>query len=132
LSNREIVRRLKHRAYLRKSKVIFYNPMWNFIGDHDFQTNMERINGTYYFGEDKHQNIDQLHWNLLDQVLVSQPIINTLSPEDIKIIIKYSNGNKNPLLADKRFFNSTNKSYLNPKYSDHLPIEFSIDTTKLK
>lgn len=130
IPNREIIKRLEHRIYLRKRKVLFYNPMWNFIGDHDFQTNQERINGTYFFREDRHKTIDQLHWNLLDQVLVSKPIIDSINPQDIQIITGYNNGTQNINLADSSFFALT-KSYLNPDYSDHLPIKFSIDTSKI-
>lgn len=131
ISNREITKRLGYRTHLRTRKVLFYNPMWNFIGDHDFQTNQERFNGTYFFREDQHKTIDQLHWNLLDQVLVSEPIIDTINPQDIQIISEYNNGTQNINLAHNSFFAST-KSYLNPDYSDHLPIKFSIDTSKVK
>jgi hypothetical protein len=130
IPNREITKRLGHRTYLRKRKVLFYNPMWNFVGDHDFQTNQERFNGTYYLREDRHKTIDQLHWNLLDQVLISKPIIDAVNPQDIQILTEYHNGKLNINLADNSFFPST-KSYLNPDYSDHLPIRFSIDTSKI-
>lgn len=131
LSNRELTRQMKFRTYLRKRKVLFYNPMWNFIGDHDFQTNQERFNGTYFFREDRHTTIDHLHWNLLDQILVSEPIVDSTNPQDIQIITEYNNGTATIPLADRSFY-ATTKSYLNPDYSDHLPIKFSIDTSKLK
>ncbi|MDD5508430.1 MAG: hypothetical protein PHD25_08905 [Bacteroidales bacterium] len=130
LSNRELTRQLGYRTYLRKRKVLFYNPMWNFIGDHDFQNNQERFNGTYFFRDDRHKTIDQLHWNLLDQILISEPIIDSTNPQDIQIITEYNNGINTIQLADRNFY-ATTKSYLNPDYSDHLPIKFSIDTSKL-
>jgi len=104
--------------------------MWNFIGDHDFQTNSDKFNGTYFFKTEKHKLISEVHWKILDQVLVSEPIVDALNPQNIEIVTQYNTGAATVYLAHKDFY-FKNRSYLNPNFSDHLPIRFLIETSKL-
>lgn len=133
IPNRDLVKKLRYRTHTRKRKTIFYNPMWNFLGDHDFVNNTPKYNGTFFYKNDKHKIVDQLHWNLLDQVLVSEPIIDCLNPNMIQIINEYVNTKlgKTISFTDEQFY-KLNNTYMNPDLSDHLPLKFTIDTTKLK
>ena len=87
----------------------------------------------HLFNDRRHSFIDHIHWNLFDQVLVSEPICDCVNPKDIAILTEYTNATNGAhhKLADDSFMNSY-KTYLSPIYSDHLPISFIIDETKLK
>ena len=45
IPNRKIVHSLKTRPHDYLQKTLFYNPMWNFLGDYDFSENVEKYNG---------------------------------------------------------------------------------------
>jgi hypothetical protein len=94
------------RQYRRGKENIFYNPTWNLYGDYPAPP------GTYY----KPGGYRNLFWHSLDQVLLRPPLIENYVEGSLKILTKI--GPKN-LLTNYGFPNST-------KYSDHLPIIFSI------
>ncbi len=85
---------------------MFYNPMWNFLGD------FNKPYGTYY-----HNNSGTIntYWNIYDQVLIRPNIRDKFINESRKIITKTERIN----LLDE-------KGYPNKNISDHLPIIFEI------
>lgn len=81
----------------------FYNPMWNFFGDH------KKPFGTHYCRPSGH--ISQ-EWNIYDQVMFRAPIKQHLSKDYINIV--------ESIAGDK-----LTKAFERPdrdNYSDHLPI----------
>ena len=80
----------------------FYNPMWNFLGDHSIPF------GTMYHRTTGHISHE---WNIYDQVLFRPELKEHLTKRSIKIITEIAG---KPIL----------KKYNRPdkKYSDHLPI----------
>jgi len=103
----DIVQKKGSRRVYRKEKNIYYNPMWNFLGD------FGDINGTCYY--DSGGAID-MYWNIFDQALFSSDAIRFLDKSSIKIITSVCNKS---LLSSKGI----------PKrkeISDHLPIFFSM------
>ena len=105
--------------------------MWNFLGDHDFKADEQQVNGTYFLTESRLKLSGQIHWNLFDQVMVSQSIVDTLPPSSVKIISEFTNTltrNRVKMVADSLYHHG---SFINSWFSDHLPVLFEIDTTKL-
>ena len=102
--------RRKSRIYKNKKYHFFYNPMWGFLGD----LGRGEVSGTYYYGKSSHI---MYFWNLYDQVLVRPEALQYFDKESLKIVIKK---------AGK--YNLLSKSgLLSKKYSDHLPIKYSIN-----
>lgn len=94
------------RTIEKKEYHMFYNPMWNFLGD------FTEPFGTYY-----HSSSDTVnpYWNIYDQVIIRPTLRKRFVDENLKIIIKTSNFS----LLDK-------KKHPDCAISDHLPITFEI------
>lgn len=90
---------------LRKEKyLMFYNPMWNLFGD------FNKPPGTYYYNKSSAVNY---YWHILDQVIIRPSLIEHFEIDNLKIIHEVQGEEL-----------VTNEGH--PKYSDHLPIYFSI------
>ncbi|MBU5256838.1 endonuclease/exonuclease/phosphatase family protein [Tissierella praeacuta] len=87
---------------------MFYNPMWNFLGD-----NMTPP-GTYYYSKAIQANY---FWNTFDQVLIRPELINQLDIDSIKIVNEISS------------FRLDNRVGM-PKLSDHYPLFFKLGGVK--
>lgn len=84
---------------------ILYNPMWRFFGD--FAT----LPGTYFYNNSNDLNY---YWNIFDQVLVSQNLVNVFDNNKLEIIKK----------IDEK--NLIKNNIIDREISDHLPIFFSL------
>jgi hypothetical protein len=107
IPNASIVENKKSRIALSGTWHMFYNPMWNFLGD------KSEPNGTIKYDAGGAIN---LYWNLFDQSLFSADMIKYLEDDSLQIITSV----KDYSLLDKS--GSPNKKL----YSDHLPIFFKI------
>lgn len=103
----DLVEKKRKRGAFETDYQMFYNPMWNFLGD------LKIPNSTYHY--DSGGAID-FYKNIYDQVIVSAEIVDKLDKKKVKIITETSTGK----LLGK------NESPDKQKYSDHLPIIFSI------
>ena len=133
VANKEIAKKLKTRSYNNDydKKTIFYNPMWNLLGDFDLATGQAKFNGSFFYADERHKMLQHIHWNLFDQVLVSAPICDSVLPSEIKLISDYvDNVGITHSLAGSEFYEKRN-NFHNPDYSDHLPLLFKVDETKL-
>ena len=85
---------------------MFYNPMWNFLGD------FSEPYGTYY-----HSTADTVnpYWNVYDQVIIRPSLRKRFVDENLKIITETTTMS----LLDKN-------KHPNRSISDHLPITFEI------
>ena len=97
----------------KKSRIIanqefrmFYNPMWNFLGD------FNPPYGTYYFGGN---SIDNTFWHLYDQVILRPALYQRIINSSLRIFTK---------TKSRSLLNS--KGHPDKKISDHLPIVFEI------
>lgn len=97
----------------RNSRVIsgkefnmFYNPMWNFLGD------FSKPYGTYYYSGNDPNNT---FWNIYDQVLIRPTLRKRFVDNSLRIITQI---NSTSLL--------NKKGHPNKIISDHLPITFEI------
>lgn len=97
----------------RKSRVIagkefhmFYNPMWNLLGD------AQEPYGTYYYAGNDPINT---YWNIYDQVIIRPALRARFVGDSLKIVKE----------TKTRFF-LDNNGHPNGKISDHLPIVFEI------
>lgn len=79
-----------------------YNPMWNLFGDFIYPP------GTYYRSESK---LCTSAWYMLDQVIISRPMISLLKRDDLKIIVE--------CIGEKLY---TENKYPDKKISDHFPL----------
>ena len=97
----------------KKSRIIagqefrmFYNPMWNFLGDFNSPF------GTYYFGG---SNVDNTFWHLYDQVILRPALRERFIDNSLRILTE---------TKSKSLLNS--KGHPDKCISDHLPIVFEI------
>ena len=88
-------------------KQIFYNPMWNLLGDANYPK------GSYYSNSGK---ASKLFWNIFDQVIISADIIKAYKKDSLKILTG---------VGDKCFVNKNGKPD-EILYSDHLPLFFAL------
>lgn len=96
----------KSRVVAGKEFYMFYNPMWNLLGD------FQQPYGTYYHAGNDAVNT---YWNIYDQVII-RPAMMERFEKDSLMIIKET---KTKFLLD-------NNGHPNKKISDHLPIVFEI------
>lgn len=95
----------KFREVSEEKYYMFYNPMWNFMGD------FKKPYGTYYYS----QGTECTYWSILDQVIIRPSIREDFVDKSLRIITKTQQYN---LLDDK--------GHPNKSISDHLPIIFEI------
>lgn len=103
----DIVENKKERRVYGKDYQMFYNPMWNLLGDRNV------INSTYFY--DSGGAID-FYRNIYDQVIISADMIAYYDKSALRIITETETQN----LVDEDI--KPNKR----EFSDHLPIVFSI------
>lgn len=96
----------KTRKVAGREFFMFYNPMWNLLGDFNMPL------GTYYHNSGKTINT---YWNLYDQVIIRPDLRKRFVNESLKILTATSN---TQLIAKNGHPNKT--------ISDHLPITFEI------
>jgi exonuclease III len=92
------------RTVNRRKYSMFYNPMWNLLGD------IEEPPGSYFYNKSSHFNY---FWNMFDQVIIRPSLLDYFKAESTAIITKTANFS----LIDKNG---------RPNISDHLPIYFEI------
>ena len=98
------------RTVAEKKFYMFYNPMWNFLGD------FNEPYGTYYKNTSSTINT---YWNIYDQVIIRPILRPYFIDESLKILTKTE---KMSLLDEK--------GHPNLEISDHLPITFEIKEEK--
>lgn len=95
----------KFREVAEEKYYMFYNPMWNFLGD------FKKPYGTYYYN----QGTACTYWSILDQVIIRPSVREKFIDESLKIITETQQYN----LLDSH-------GHPNQNISDHLPIIFEI------
>lgn len=93
--------------HLQKSRTTYYNPTWQLYSRKNFP-------GTKQFRRPSATSYDILEFHFLDQVIISQKLLESISEEKIEVVEKTDNF---------EFFNvKTNKI----KQSDHLPLLYKL------
>jgi endonuclease/exonuclease/phosphatase family metal-dependent hydrolase len=108
LKDRKKIENERFRKVNQREYDMFYNPMWNFLGDF----NKER-QGTYYYRKNDHISLD---WNTFDQVLIRPSLIRNFDENQIHVIHEI-NGIR--ILDDD--------AIPDKEYSDHLPLELTLN-----
>lgn len=85
---------------------MFYNPMWNFLGD------FQKPYGTYYYNESGTQNT---YWNIYDQVIFRPILKERFVKDSLKILTE----------TETKYLLDSN-GHPDKNISDHLPIIFEI------
>lgn len=96
----------KTRIVAGKEYAMFYNPMWNLLGDYTMPY------GTYYCNTGGTQNT---YWNIFDQVILRPVLKERFVKESLKILTETAT----QYLLDRN-------GHPNKSISDHLPIMFEI------
>ena len=100
-----------HQTFLKEE--LWYNPMWNFLGDN----NSIKHTGTYYTKGFK----DTLNWHLIDGFIVRPIFMNSINFKKSGIVT----GTKKISLINSTLM-SKDDTLVKKEYSDHLPFKFSI------
>lgn len=100
---------MKTRDIHKKDYELFYNPMWNLLGDNA----AGRTPGSYYLNKKEFTN---QFWFILDQVIMRPSIIPLFDIKGLQILTQ---GKTYDLL-------DTNKK-ISSKFSDHLPLKFKVN-----
>lgn len=109
--DKEIAKR-GSRVVGRQKKHFFYNPMWK-----QYSNVYPKVPGTYYYNKSTQINY---FWNIFDQVLIRPELLHIFDENQVAILTEFEG---NSLLNNKQLPNSE-------KFSDHLPIKFSLDLFK--
>ena len=96
----------KSRIIAGQQYYMFYNPMWNLLGD------FQQPYGTYYYAGNDTVNT---YWNIYDQVIIRPALRERFVNDSLKIIKE----TKTRFLLDSR-------GHPDKRISDHLPIMFEI------
>jgi hypothetical protein len=96
---------------LETKKVGFYNPCFGLLGDQYLDSGNEKVPGSYYYEGARPG------WTLIDQVIMRKEIGRYFDFKSLKIITEVNNIN----LTDKNGRPDSNK------YSDHFPLQFSLN-----
>ena len=94
----------KSREVAGKKYYMFYNPMWNFLGD------FQKPYGTYYCNNGKTKNT---YWNMFDQVIFRPSLKKRFLKDSLKILTE----------TETRYLLDGN-GHPDKNISDHLPIVF--------
>lgn len=86
----------------------FYNPMWSLYGDIG-----NNVAGSYFY---KNAEPVNYHWNVFDQVLLRPSLIDNFEKDSLRFVD--SDGEKSLL---------TKRGIPDEKYSDHLPLIFTLN-----
>ncbi|MBL7823682.1 MAG: hypothetical protein JNK69_09755 [Saprospiraceae bacterium] len=92
----------------------FYNPMWNFMGDVDYNSGMNRLPGSYYFRTTTDD--EAIYWNVIDKVIARPEVIKHLNLSSIEF----------PMSINGHVFMDVNYDFDSINYSDHLPLKFEL------
>ena len=87
----------------------FYNPMWGLAGD----VGKGEVPGSYFYHK---SNPDEYFWHIFDQVIIRPSLIEYFDSSKLKILSEGENYNL-----------MTKNNIISGKYSDHLPICFTLN-----
>lgn len=105
-------------------KGYWYNPMWNLLGDYDYNNKAKiRPTGTYY-----RNRTDELRiWNLLDGFIVRPSMMWLIDFSKTNIITTFNLDAGNKICLVNEFVSSLSESRINETISDHLPVQITLN-----
>lgn len=96
----------KYRKIMGEYFEMFYNPMWNLLGDFSYPP------GTYYYSDNE---VENPFWNIYDQVMIRPCLREFFVDRELRILFK---------TETEKLIDGNNHPSKN--ISDHLPIIFEI------
>lgn len=113
----KVVAKSGQRDFMNNMFDYYYNPMWNFIGDINYQSGQLKLPGGYYFKSN--DSVTQTYWNLLDNLIIRPSLIDEIDLASITLLEESKPHVLVNKIADEYQIDSVN-------YSDHLPLIFKI------
>ncbi len=112
------------REFIKDDYNYFYNPMWNFMGDINYENGNLKLPGGYYYKNN--DDITQTYWNVFDNVLFRPSLIDEIDLSSISILESSGVSGTSTFHC---FSNVVSDEYQidRANYSDHLPITFKLD-----
>lgn len=95
-----------------REKLFFYNPMWK-----QYSNVYPKTPGTFYYYKSTQVNY---FWNIFDQVIIRPDLLHIFDDNQVTILTEFAGSS---LLNSKQLPDAK-------KFSDHLPIKFSLDLFK--
>lgn len=118
VGSRKLVTDLPSRHVAGKSRRMFYNPMWNKLGDFDVRKG-EVIPGTYFKSIPEP---NEFYWNCLDGVLLSASMAYRIDLASLEIITK----NVAHEILTENESGAGKPTYFRHGMSDHFPVVFTL------
>jgi exonuclease III len=112
--SKEIVKTDRVRRFHFQDYDYFYNPMWNFMGDHIHSKGTSKLPGSYHFTTTT--DVEITYWNVFDKVIVRHEVLDNLDLSSINLL-QNRNGH---------IFTDSNYTIDSNTYSDHLPLLFDL------
>jgi len=118
IDNKHLIRTFSSNPIGSRSHNYWYNPMWNLLGDYDFNSMSDKkSSGTYFL----YNEAEIPYWNLIDGALLRPSIMDRIDYQKTEILTKTSKRNfLKPLII------RADESFLVDDFSDHLPLKVTL------
>lgn len=113
----KVIAKKEPREFIKDDYDYFYNPMWSFLGDINYQNGNLKLPGGYYFKNN--DDVTQTFWNLIDNILIRPNLIDDVDLNSINILETSGVHNFVSQIGEEFKIDRIN-------YSDHLPITFKL------
>jgi endonuclease/exonuclease/phosphatase family metal-dependent hydrolase len=119
IENRHLISRFLEFPVGTPKKDYFYNPMWNLLGDYDYQRRQAKeASGTYFH----YNEAGWPHWNHFDGMILRPSLMDRFDYERSEVIVQ-----TRTLKFLKNFIIHRDESIIKEDLSDHLPIKFTLN-----
>jgi exonuclease III len=118
IDSKELINLLEKSSFSKRNLDIWYNPMWNFLGDYNFNNRKHRVTGTYFRYTENEEPI----WNLLDGFIIRPSLMERINYSKSAILDKTESTEfLKPLII------RADKKNIKEELSDHLPIKLTLN-----
>jgi exonuclease III len=119
IENRHLIEYFQLNKLGKRNHNYWYNPMWNLLGDFDYNKQTKKqATGTYF----RYNKAEIPYWNLFDGLILRPSIMDRIDFANSEILTETKSTKfLKPLIIRE------NESFINESLSDHLPIKFTIN-----
>jgi exonuclease III len=118
IDNKNLIRTFSANPIGNRNHNYWYNPMWNLLGDYDFNRDLHKdSSGTYFL----YNEAEIPYWNLIDGALLRPSIMDRIDFKKTEVLTNTSQRNfLKPLII------RTDESLVVEDFSDHLPLKVTL------